>query len=54
MLMLSIVLTGCESVPRRNTEPFGKVYYLDEEKAAEGEDTSQWDDHRLRIPPESN
>lgn len=32
----------------------GKVYYLDEKKAAEGEDTSRWDDYRLRIPPESN
>lgn len=30
----------------------GKVYYLDQEDAAAGEDTSRWDDHRLRIPPQ--
>ncbi len=32
----------------------GKVEYLDEEKAAPGEDTSQWDDYRLRMPPETD
>jgi hypothetical protein len=28
----------------------GKVDFLDREKAAPGEDTSEWDDYRLRIP----
>jgi len=30
-----------------------RVYYLDTDEAAEGEDTSQWDDYRLRIPPDA-
>lgn len=32
----------------------GKDRRLDRDKAAEGQDTSQWDDYRLRIPPQSD
>jgi hypothetical protein len=32
----------------------GKVSFLDRAKAGKGEDASQWDDYRLRVPPEAD